>query len=78
MTNKSPCFTKGYKMSQSGTHSKEPIITFLAEIVETKQRKTASLDNVYTLQLRTDDMRIIELAKVPSDSLVKVSIELES
>ena len=58
--------------------STPPIVTFLAEIVETKQRKSASIDNIYTLQLRTDDMKIIELAKLPSDSLVKVSVQLET
>lgn len=55
----------------------EPILTFIAEVLETKQRKTASIDNVFTLQLRTDDSRIIELAKLPSDQLVKVSIFIE-
>lgn len=59
------------------TQLNEPLLTFSAEIVETKQRKSISLDNVYTLQLRTDDMRIIELAKIAPDSLVRVSISIE-
>lgn len=62
----------------SDTKPSTPMVTFLAEIVETKQRKSASLGNIYTLQLRTDDMKIIELAKLPSDSLVKVLVQLET
>ena len=47
---------------------------FIAEIVEIKQTKSASLDNVYTLKLRTDDKLIMALSAIPSDSVVQVEI----
>ena len=55
----------------------EAIISFLAEIVETKQRKSVSNDNVYSLLLRTDDVRTIDLGKLPPDTIVKVTISLD-
>lgn len=50
---------------------------FLAEITEIKERKTVSLDKEYTIKLRTDDKRIMELSAIPADSLVKVIVKGE-
>ena len=50
---------------------------FLAEIKETKQHKTASLDNEYTLKLVTNDSQILDLGKFPADTIFKVAVELE-
>ncbi len=46
----------------------------LAEILEVKSRKTASLDLEYTLKLRSDNRDIISLAAIPADELVTVEI----
>ena len=50
---------------------------FIMEIREIKQRKTASLDNEYSLKLITNDKRIMQLADIGSDELVTVTIERE-
>jgi hypothetical protein len=47
------------------------------EIVEIKERKTASLDKVYTITLRTDDNQVMALSAIPADCLVEVTIEKE-
>lgn len=48
-------------------------VSFVAEIRETKQRK-ASLDNVYSITLITDNSDILELGKLPPDTTVDVII----
>ena len=45
---------------------------FQAEIKKTSQRKSASLDNVYQLVLETNDSSIMDLGKLPPDTLVEV------
>lgn len=50
---------------------------FIGEIIEIKQRKTASLDNEYTIRLRTDDKMILSLGAIPADELVTVEITPE-
>jgi len=50
---------------------------FIAEILEVKSRKTASLDIEYTLKLRSDNHDIITLAAIPADELVVVEITPE-
>jgi hypothetical protein len=50
---------------------------FKAEIIRTSQRKLASMDNQYEIVLRTDNPMILDLGKLPSDTLVKVGIEIE-
>lgn len=52
-------------------------IVFLAELKETKQTKSASLDNVYSLKFVTDESAIMDLGKLPSDIVFKVSVEIE-
>lgn len=50
-------------------------ISFIAELKETKQRKGASLDNEYSIKFVTEDSTVIELAKLPSDTLFKITVE---
>lgn len=52
-------------------------MNFTAEIKRTSQRKAASLDNVYQVVLETDNPQILDLGKLPSDTVVMVSIESE-
>lgn len=49
---------------------------FKAEIKEVKQKKQA-LDNVYSIRLVTDDGKILDLGKLPPDTVVNVEIEPE-
>ena len=51
------------------------ILFFIAEIKEVKQQKLVSLDNQYSIKLLTDDSKILDLGKLPPDTLVKVNIE---
>lgn len=48
---------------------------FKAEIKEIKQRKTASLDNEYSIKLVTDDKNIMVLSNIESDKVVEVTVE---
>ena len=50
---------------------------FLAEIIRTSQRKLASTDNQYEIVLRTENPMLMDLGKLPSDKVVKVTIELQ-
>lgn len=50
-------------------------MNFQAEIKKTSQRKAASLDNVYQLVLETDNPGIMDLGKLPPDTIIKVTIE---
>lgn len=49
--------------------------TFLAEIKEVKQVKLVSLDNQFSIKLITDDSKILDLGKLPSDTIVEVKIK---
>lgn len=53
-------------------------MNFVAEIKRTSQRKAASLDNIYQVVLETDNSEILDLGKLPSDTAVKVTIEVEN
>jgi len=53
------------------------MITFLAEIKRTSQTKKASLDNEFQVVLVTDNPMILDLGKLPPETLVKVTVELE-
>jgi len=46
----------------------------LCEIKKTSQRKAASGDNVYQLVLETEDDQLMDLGKLPAQSLVIVNI----
>jgi len=50
---------------------------FKAEIKQTRQIKKA-LDNEYQLTLVTDNPMIMDLGKLPSDTVVNVTIELDN
>jgi len=50
-------------------------LSFIAEIKEVKQQKLISLDNQYSIKLITDDSKILDLGKLPPDTLVKVDIK---
>ena len=51
---------------------------FVAEIIRTSQRKLASNDNQYEVVLRTDNPMILDLGKLPSDTIFDISITLHS
>lgn len=50
---------------------------FKAEIIRTAQRKLSSGDNQYEIVLRTENPMILDLGKLKSDQLIKVTVELE-
>lgn len=52
-------------------------VEFTAEIKQTKQRKTASLDNIYQIVLETENPGLLDLGKLPPDTLIKVTIEVK-
>lgn len=47
---------------------------FLMEIRKTSQRKSASGDNVYQIVLECENPELMELAKLPPDELVNVTM----
>ena len=51
-------------------------IKFIAEIKEVKQSKLL-LDNIYSLRVITDDSRIMDLGKLPSDITISVIISTD-
>lgn len=48
-----------------------------AELRETKQSKRVSLDNVYTLKFETDNPLVMDLGKLPSDTVFIVTIDIK-
>ena len=52
-------------------------IEFVAEIKETKQVKSVSLDNVFSIKFVTDDSSVLDLGKLSPDRTVKVIVEYE-
>ena len=52
-------------------------VTFLAEVIEVKSKKTASLDVSYRVVLQTNDMDILSLGTLDGDTMVNVSIDIE-
>jgi len=50
---------------------------FKAELKGVKHRKSASLDNIYSLLLVTDDGRILDLGKIKPDTIFNVTVEPE-
>ncbi len=51
---------------------------FIAEIKETKQAKKASLDQEYSVRFVTDNPQVLDLGKLPYDTIVKVAITIPS
>ena len=52
-------------------------MNFAAEIREVKAYKTVSLDREIRVVLNTWDVQAIDLAKIPTDSVVTVRIEVQ-
>lgn len=48
---------------------------FKAELKSTSQAKAASLDNVYKIVLITDNSDIMDLGKLPPDTIFDVEIK---
>lgn len=48
---------------------------FFAELKHTKQAKLISGDNQYEIRLVTDNSEILDIAKLPAETLFKVTIE---
>lgn len=53
------------------------MIEFDAEIREIKAKKLVSLDQEITVKLNTNDLIVLELAKIPTDKIIKVKIEYD-
>jgi len=51
---------------------------FVAEIIRTSQRKLASNDNQYEIVLRTNNPQILDLGKLPSDTIFDISVTLHN
>ena len=49
---------------------------FIAEIIRTSQRKLISNDNQFEVVLRTNNPMILDLGKLPSDSLFDIEVGL--
>jgi hypothetical protein len=52
-------------------------MTITAELKRTSQRKSVSNDQTYQLVFETDDPRVMDLGKLPSETLFKLRIEVE-
>lgn len=50
---------------------------FIAELKQTKQRKAASLDNIYQIVLETDNAEVMDLGKLPADTAFLIKIEVQ-
>lgn len=51
-------------------------MVFTAEIKQVQARKTVSNDMVYKLVIETDNVQIMDLGKLPSDTLFDISVNL--
>ena len=51
------------------------MITFEAEVIETRARKTASMDKVIRIVLETDQIQALELQKYIADKTVIVEVK---
>jgi hypothetical protein len=49
---------------------------FIAEIIRTSQKKLVSSDNQYEIVFRTQNPMILDLGKLPSDTLFGVRVTL--
>lgn len=50
---------------------------FMAEVIEVKSKKLVSLDVEYRVILRGDNPAILELGRLPADTMLKVIIEID-
>lgn len=53
------------------------MLQFQAEVREVKAKKLISLDKEIIVILNTNDLVALELAKLDTDKIIKVSIEVE-
>lgn len=53
------------------------MIEFLAEVREVKSKKLVTNDIEYTVKFNTNEQSVLELAKLPADQLIRVSVKLE-
>ncbi|OPZ94733.1 MAG: hypothetical protein BWY74_00344 [Firmicutes bacterium ADurb.Bin419] len=51
---------------------------FQAELKKTSQRKTVSNDQVYQIVLETDNPLIMDLAKLPAETLFDINIDINN
>lgn len=49
---------------------------FAAEVIRTSQRKLASGDNQYEIVFRTENPMVLDLGKLPSDTLFNLAVEI--
>lgn len=52
-------------------------IQFLAEVIEVKSKKTASLDVTYRVVFQTNDLSVLSLGTLDGDTMVDVKVEIE-
>ena len=52
----------------------EKSMKFYAELKQVRQKKAQSLDNVYEILFVTDNCDILDLGKLPPDTLFKVVV----
>lgn len=49
---------------------------FKAEIIRTTQRKLVSNDNQYEVVLRTENPLVLDLGKLPSDTMFDIEVKI--
>lgn len=66
--------TKAKKIVKVETLSK---LSFYASLEETKMRQSATtLDNSYTLKVKTNDFNIMDLGKLPPLTLLRITVDV--
>jgi hypothetical protein len=56
------------------TSNNDGTLTFKAEVIEVKSKKTASLDVTYRVVLQTDDAKILALGAVDPMTMLTVKV----
>lgn len=55
----------------------ESVMDFKAELKKTSQRKSVSNDQTYQLVFETDNPMVMDLGKLPPDTLFKLTIDID-
>lgn len=55
----------------------ESVMEIKAELKRTSQRKSQSQDNIYQLIFETDNPQVMDLGKLPPDTLFKLTIDID-
>ena len=55
-----------------------PELTFEGEVREVRAKKLVTLDQEITARFNTTDLRVIDLAKIPTDRRVMVTVKWEN